>query len=152
MNRQRGASKFEFAVTVAILGFLAAVLLVRLTAIEAEAERTEVDLTVRNIRVGIQLAISERIMRGEEERIREVAQASPIDFAVDYAGDRPQSFSAGRFPEAPGQWAYDPARRELAYRPRMPEAFDGIAELHWRYVARFDSSGKAVGVTLVRLN
>jgi len=152
MKRQCGASKFEFAVTVVILVVLAAVLLVRLTAIEAEAERTEVNLTVRNIRVGIQLAIGERIMRGEEDRIGEVAQASPVDFAVAYSGDRPHSFSAGRFPEAPGQWAYDPASRELAYRPRLPEAFDGVEELRWRYVARFDASGKAVGAALVRLN
>lgn len=149
MKRQRGASKFEFAVTVAILGFLAAVLLVRLTAIEAEAERTEVDLTVRNIRVGIQLAIGERIMRGQEERINEVAQASPLDFL----GNRPRGFNEGaRMPEGPGQWTYDPLRRELAYQPRLPQAFDGIEELRWRYVARFDSSGKAIGAALVRLN
>jgi len=149
MKRQRGASKFEFAVTVAILGVLAAVLLVRLNAIEAEAERTEVDLTVRNIRVGIQLAIGERIMRGQEERISEVAQASPIDFL----GNRPRNFNQSAItPEASGQWTYDPLRRELAYMPRLPGAFDGAEELRWRYVARLDSSGRTVGVTLVGLN
>ena len=148
MKRQRGASKFEFAVTVAILGVLAAALLVRLNAIQAEAERTEVSLTVRNIRVGIQLAIGERIMRGEEERIIEVAQASPIDFL----GHRPRGFTNGPFAEASGQWAYDPVRRELSYMPRLPEAFADATELHWRYVARLDSSGRTVGASLVGLN
>ena len=69
MKRQRGTNKFEFALTVGIFAVLATALLVRLNAIQEEAERTEVNLTLRNIRVGIQLAIGERIMRGEEDRI-----------------------------------------------------------------------------------
>ena len=148
MKRQRGANRFEFAVTVAIFGVLAMALLMRLNAIQAEAERTEVNLTVRNIRVGIQLAIGDRIMRGEEDRIGEVAQASPIDFL----GHRPRGFGAGSFPEESGQWAYDPVRRELSYLPRLPEAFADARELRWRYVARVDSSGKTVGASLVGLN
>jgi len=148
MKRQRGGSKFEFAVVVAIFGVLATLLMVRLYAIQAEAERTEVDLTVRNIRVGIQLAIGEHIMRGEEGRVGEVAQASPIDFL----GHRPRGFNAGRFPEESGQWAYDPLSRELAYLPRLPEAFAGATELRWRYVARFDAAGRTVGASLVGLN
>jgi type II secretory pathway pseudopilin PulG len=148
MKSQRGASKFEFAVTVAILGVLATALLMRLSALQAEAERTEVDLTVRNIRVGIQLAIGERIMRGEEARIGEVAQASPVDFL----GHRPRGFSDDSSPGAPGQWAYNPARRELGYAPRLPQAFANATELRWRYVARIDSSGRTVGVSLVGLN
>lgn len=148
MKHQRGASKFEFALTVAIFGVLAAVLLARLNAIQAEAERTEVDLTVRNIRVGIQLAIGERIMRGEEQRIGEVAQASPVDFL----GHRPRGFTDDTVSQAAGQWSYDPVRRELAYLPRLPEAFADATELRWRYVARLDSSGRTVGASLVRLN
>lgn len=148
MTRQHGASKFEFAVTVAIFGVLAAALLVRLNAIQAEAERTEVNLTVRNIRVGIQLAIGERIMRGEEDRIIEVAQASPVDFL----GHKPRGFSDRRVAAVSGQWAYDPVRRELSYLPRMPEAFADTAELRWRYVARVDPSGRTVGASLVGLN
>ena len=152
MKRQRGASKFEFAIIVAIFGVLAVLLMVRLNAIQAEAERTEVDLTVRNIRVGIQLAIGERIMHGQEDRIDEVAQASPIDFAAAPSGERPRSFSTARFPEAPGQWAYDPLSRELSYRPRLPGAFDGARELRWRYQAHVDAAGRTVGIGLVGLN
>lgn len=148
MKRQRGASKFEFAVTVAVFGVLAMVLLLRLNAIQAEAERTEVSLTVRNIRVGIQLAIGERIIRGEEGRITEVAEASPMDFL----GRRPRGFSEGRIAEASGEWAYDPVVRQLSYVPRLPEAFAGAGELRWRYVAHVDASGRTVGASLVGLN
>ena len=148
MIRQWGFSKLEFSVVVAIFGILAGALMARLYAIEAEAERTEVDLTVRNIRVGIQLAIGERIMRGEEERIGEVAQASPIDFL----GHRPRGFNTGRFPEEPGQWAYDPLSRELAYQTRLPGAFANAKELRWRYVARINPAGRTIGASLVALN
>ena len=109
MKRQLGSNKFEFAITVMIFGVLATALLARLNAIQEEVERTEVELTVRNIRVGIQLAIGERIMRGEEERIVEVAQASPVDFL----GHKPRGFTEAMMPEAPGQWTYDPVRSAL---------------------------------------
>ncbi|MCX7164929.1 MAG: hypothetical protein NTV11_01470 [Rhodocyclales bacterium] len=148
MKHQRGASKFEFAVTVAILGILAAVLLVRLNAIQIEVERTEVDLTVRRIRAGIQIAIGEHIMRGEEARIAEVARASPMDFL----GERPRRFIEGPTAEAAGQWAYDPVLRELSYMPRSPEAFADATELRWRYVAHVDPLGRTVGASLVALN
>ena len=148
MQREPGASKFEFAITVVILGILATALLTRLNVIQEEAERTEVDLTIRNIRVGIQLAIGERIMRGEEARIFEVAAASPVDLL----GHRPRGFTDQPTAQSSGQWAYDPARRELSYRPRMPPAFAGVKELRWRYVDRLDASGKTVGVSLVSLN
>jgi type II secretory pathway pseudopilin PulG len=148
MRRQRGASKLEFAVTVAIFGVLATALLLRLNVIQEDAERTEVDLTVRNIRVGIQLAIGERIMRGEEYRIAEVAAASPVDFL----GHRPRGFREGRTPSGPGQWSYDAANRELVYFPRLPQAFADATELRWRYVARNDSSGRPVGASLVGIN
>ena len=148
MKRQRGSNKFDFAITVVIFSVLATALLVRLNAIQEEAERTEVQLTVRNIRVGIQLAIGERIMRGEEDRISEVAQASPVDFL----GHKPRGFTDARAPEAPGQWSYDPVRRELKYQPRIPGAFADATELSWRYVARVDSSGRTVGISLEGLN
>lgn len=148
MKRVRGASKLEFALVVAIFGVLATALLVRVNAIEQEAERTEVDLTVRNIRVGIQLAIGERIIRGEEGRLDEVAEASPIQFL----GQTPRGFVEGGQASGPGEWAYDPARRELSYRPRLPGAFADAEILRWGYLARRDAGGRATGVTLVRMN
>jgi MSHA biogenesis protein MshG len=55
-------------------------------------------------------------------------------------------------PAAPGQWSYDPVRRELGYQPRIPGAFANAAELRWRYVAQVDSLGRTVGVSLVGIN
>jgi general secretion pathway protein G len=148
MKRQCGATKFEFVLTVAIFGVLAMLLLERLDALQAEAERTEVDLTVRNIRVGMQLAIGERIMHGEENRIGELAQASPVEFL----GHRPRGFTEAATASQPGEWSYDPVRRELDYLPRRPEAFADATRLRWRYIARTDSAGRTSGISLVGLN
>ena len=64
-----GTVKLQFAVAAGIFCLLAAILLVRLMPFEADAERAEVELTIRNIRVGIHMAGGERIMHREEYRI-----------------------------------------------------------------------------------
>ena len=148
MSRPRGFNKFEFSVIVAVFGILAAALAVRLIALQAEAERTEVDLTVQNIRTGIEQAVAEYVMRGEEQRIIEISQASPIDFLQI----PPDGTAAASVANSSAQWAFDPVRRELIYRPRSPEAFAGATELRWRYIARTDSSGRTIGAGLIRLN
>lgn len=141
MKRQAGLSKFEFAVVLAIFGILAHLLLDRLTALEQETERLEVALTVRHIHTGLKLAIGERLMRGEERRIAELRDASPLDFLERKVGP-------GRTADAPGSWHYDAASHILRYRPRQPEAFDGRAVLAWRYASRSDELGRTVGLRL----
>lgn len=148
MTFSHGFSKLEFAVAVAVLGLLAPVLLLRLNAIQTEAERTEVDITVRNIRAGIRMAESERILRGEENRIIEIVQANPIDFLAR----SPDGTAGASVADPSAQWNFDAARRELVYRPRSPDAFGGATELRWRYVARVDSAGRTIGAGLIRLN
>lgn len=137
MSRQRGLSKFEFAVVLAIFGILAHLLLDRLTALEQETERLEVALTVRHIHTGLKLAIGERLMRGEERRIAELRDASPLDFLERKVG-------AGDT----AAWRYDSGQRLLTYRPRQPEAFGGRTELAWRYQGHHDELGRVVGLRL----
>jgi hypothetical protein len=141
VKRQAGLSKFEFAVVLAIFGVLAHILLDRLTALELETERLEVDLTVRHIHTGLKLAIGERLMRSEEQRIAELRDANPLDFLDLKVGP-------GKTAGAPGSWRYDAASRILAYRPRQPEAFGGRTSLTWRYVGRTDEAGRTVGLRL----
>lgn len=137
---QRGRGTLEFAVVLAVLAVLAALLLDRLVALERETERLEVALTVRHIHVGLKLAIGERLMRGEETRIPELLDRDPRDFLG--AAD------AKVGPDGTARWSYDPAARLLAYRPRQPEAFDGRALLRWRYIGRRDALGRTVGLRL----
>ncbi|MDX9994548.1 MAG: hypothetical protein RBS28_04420 [Rhodocyclaceae bacterium] len=139
MRRQRGLSKFEFAVVLAIFGILATLLLDRLVALEHDTERLEVALTLRHIDIGLKLAIGERMMRGEEARIPELLQRNPLDFLDQ------QKIGAGG---TAGGWQYDPASRILGYRPRQPAAFDGRTRLEWRFIGHIDELGRNVGLRL----
>lgn len=147
MRRQSGTSKLEFIVVVAVLGLLATILLVRLNELQGQAERLHVEMAIRNIRSGIQIAIGERIMQGREDRIAEIASANPISF-LGAVSSGPALETSGNLQ----QWSYDPVRRELIYSPRLPDAFHGARELRWHFVARVDAIGRTVGISLVGLN
>ena len=135
MKRQRGLGLLEFAVAAIIVGVLAGVLLSRLLAMAEEAERQEVQQTLRNIDLGMTLAL-----RGDMARVPALLVASPLDFLAAGGQD------AGAAQD--GRWRYDAARRQLAYRPRHPAAFDGRTELLWRYDASRDAGGRTTGLHL----
>lgn len=146
--RAGGTAKLQFAVAAGIFGLLAAILLVRLEGIEAEAERTAVDLVLRNVRVGLQSAVGERIIQGEESRIVEILAANPLDFLAQRP---PVADESGASP-AMGTWSYDKRTRELRYHPRQTKAFDDAKRLRWRLVPRIDSAGRTVGAALEEVN
>lgn len=147
-GRIGGTSMLQFAVAVSIFGLLAAIVLVRLEIVEAEAERTAVDLVLRNVRVGLQLAVGERIIQGEEHRIADILTANPLDFLAQ----RPPVGDAPGSSPAMGAWTYDHRSRELRYYPRQARAFDDGRKLRWRLVPRIDSAGRTVGVALDEVN
>lgn len=144
IGRQRGLGKFEFAVVVALLGILAAVLLDRLVELERQAERLEVDLALRNLHIGLKLAVSEKVIRGEEARIGELLDANPLD----WLGAAPAKLGAG---ETAPRWRYDPATHTLSYRPRQPAAFSGREELAWHLEPIRDAAGRTTGITIETL-
>jgi len=142
--RQRGLSKFEFVVVAAVLGILAGLLLDRLVDLEREAERLEVELALRNLGLGLRLAISEKVIRGEEASIGTLLEADPLE----WLGAAPTKVGAS---ETAPRWHYDTSTHILSYRPRQPAAFDGQEELAWRLAARHDGSGRVVGLTIEAL-
>lgn len=145
-DRHRGGGKYEFLVLLTMIGALAAVLLDRLLEVEREAERTEVGLTVRNMRVGLTLAVGERLMQGREDRLGELLDADPTAFL----GQMPRGRGDGG--TGPGAWRFDRGTRILAYRPRQPEAFGGRSELCWRISAFGPIHGRIVGIALENLS
>lgn len=142
------SSKFEYLVVATIFGVLATALLQRLESVQQEAERTQVDLTIRNIRVGMQLAQGELIMHGEDHRIGELVRTNPVRFL----GKQPDGYEGESLtPQQPGGWTYSPDLRELAYQPRSAAAFAGRTELRWRYVA-VEAGGEVRGLRLTAVN
>lgn len=142
--RQRGLGKFEFAIVAALLGILAAVLLDRLIDLERQAEQLEVELALRNLRIGLKLAIGEKVIRGEEAHIGALLEADPLALM----GIATSKAVAG---ETAPPWRYDPASRMLIYHPRQPAAFDGREELCWRLVPLHDASGRTTGIAIETL-
>lgn len=137
--RQSGLGKFEFFVILVIFGVLAHFLLDRLVMLEHETEQLEVMLTVRNVNLGLKLAVGERIMRGEEARIPELLARNPLEFLDQ------QKVGAG---ETAGGWQYDAGNRILSYRPRQPAAFAGQQELRWQFSASPAPDGRFVDLHL----
>jgi hypothetical protein len=145
MMRASGRGKLEFAVAVFLFGIFAAALLNRLIGIEQAAERTEVDLTIRNLRVGLQLAVGEMLMRGEENRLPELIDRNPISFL----GRAPRGYEDGiSGPESTARWKYDEKSRMLSYEPLQSAAFDGRTELRWRIRADWAANGRIRSVRL----
>lgn len=148
MKRQRGVSQFEFAIVVCIFGVLALVFLERMERVQGDAERTEVQLTIRNMRLGMQLAVGELMMRGEEQRMGDLVAANPIRFLEK----QPPGYEGEvTSPDRRGGWVFDPIRKEIAYRPRLPQAFEGRDELRWRYQSVAFAADRLGGLRLVAI-
>lgn len=148
-SKQNGVGKFEFLLLVAVIGLFASSLQDRLVAIERDAERTEVSLTIRNIQVGLRLAVGERLMRGQEDRLVELLDANPVSFLGRLPRGYAEELSGSA--DSTGTWHFDRATRILAYRPRLPEAFDGQTELRWKMASQGTIGGRIAGIRLESL-
>jgi hypothetical protein len=129
-----------------IIGVLAHILLDRLTTLEQETERLEVELTVRHINTGIKLAVGERIMHGQESGIANLIDENPLSFL-----GQPAKVGAGETASTLDSWHYEPDSRTLTYRPRQPESFGGRDLLRWRYTSHTDELERTVGLRLEAL-
>ena len=118
---------------------LALVFADRILDAKEAGERAVVELTVRNMRVGLQLAVAEAVMEGRERETRGWAGTNPVRWLatppVGYVGECGQPGPQGL---GDGEWCFDVPRRELIYRPRNTRhlAVAGAAEanglLRWR--------------------
>ncbi|HQR04209.1 MAG: hypothetical protein JSR19_08455 [Proteobacteria bacterium] len=141
----QGRGLFEFLILIIVIALLGAVFLSRIADIERQTEQLAVDLTIRNIRVGLQLAIGERIMEGREDSLADLLVADPLEFL----GRVPEGyFNEPGPPPASARWHFSRARHELTYWPRQPEAFGGRRELHWQLRAVSVRGGRVDGLRL----
>ncbi|CAG4885207.1 conserved protein of unknown function [Georgfuchsia toluolica] len=127
-------SRFELAVIAVVAGIFLLAMLVT----EAQSERLAMTLAIRNMRTGLQLAMAEKLMRGEDKSMGTLAETNPLELI-----GRPNGGSGAK-----GDWQFDARRHELVYRPLIPMAFEGRSELRWHIVG---ISGPGGGVTGLRL-
>ena len=131
------------AVFLVVVGALSYAIVQAVNEARDEAERLVVDLTIRNMRTGMQLAIGEAIML---QRVREVpgwAGENP----VGWLGTPPTGYVGACRNQDPGKmvqrvWCFDKARRILVYYPGSADRLAGslgrgepCSQLVWRVMS-----------------
>ena len=153
MSRQRGITKLEFLVVVAVIGLLAWLGLGRLNEVQEIGEKAAVEATIRNIQSGLRFAMADAMTRGQGSRVATMLDSNPVGWL-----ERPPEGYVGEgaaVPESmpPGGWFFDTRRRELIYRPRLAANLvirGGEQFLRWRIRAGAGASATIVAETPYR--
>lgn len=135
---QRGFSRLEFAVVVAVFGVFAGVLLERFQYYQEYAEKTAMEMTIANIRAGLRLRVANLLMA---DRVSEIA-ALTDDNPIDWLERKPENYLGefdGAPPEEPrGKWYFDRRHGELVYTASSRRHFSPAGQadftVHYRAV------------------
>lgn len=134
-HRQYGHGWFEFSLAAMLLAVLAALLLAALLHTEELAEKTAVDITLRNLRSELRWHTARALLENRQRDIAALAGANPVPWLAQpppgYAGER----ALPGADLAAGSWYFDPLTRELVYLPRFTRHLFASGEpprLAWR--------------------
>jgi prepilin-type N-terminal cleavage/methylation domain-containing protein len=126
MHRQRGFSLFELAVTVAIIGVLAGVLLSRVRLYQEEAERVAMDNVVGVLRSALSMKFGQLVSQGKQADVSKLITMNPMDLLAqkpaNYLGEfnTPQKEKISR-----GNWYFNRKKLLLVYIARTGATFQG---------------------------
>ena len=110
---------FQRAVLFVVLGLLAIGLISALGDAKEEAEKQIVELTIRNMRTGMQRAMGEALMHQREGEMASWVGSNPVHWLDTLpAGYRGECSTAESWALSGGEWCFERGRRELVYRPR----------------------------------
>ena len=110
---------FQHAVLFVVLGLFAIGLISALSDAKEEAERQIVELTIRNLRTGLQRAMGEALMHQRESEMASWAGSNPVRWLNSLpTGYRGECSTAESWALSGGEWCFERGRRELVYRPR----------------------------------
>jgi len=155
VRRQKlGLTLLEFAIWAAIVAVLSGLFLGAVLYYEELGEKTEVELTILNIRSGLRYQVAERMFRGRMNELAALSTANPVQWLerppADYEGERrdAQDGSIGK-----GRWYFDIDGRELRYRPRLRDHLSPEAKfLRWRVVPIYGSGKRRAVESLALVN
>lgn len=120
---QTGMAKLEFAISVAIFGVLAAVLLERLSYVQESAEKVHMEATASALRSALFLKIAEHMTSGRTPEYEKLAQENPMDWLErkppNYAG----AFTRPPYPPPDGSWYFDKTVHILTYQVNLGRHF-----------------------------
>lgn len=140
-----GKKWFQWAVLFLLIGALAIGLISALNDAKVVAERQMLDLTIRNMRTGMQLAMGEALMQGRQREIADWAGSNPLRWlGTKPVGYRGECTRYGAKALQIGEWCFDATRSELAYRPRA--APDQCEVLRWRVTGSSERGNSSEGL------
>jgi hypothetical protein len=155
-HMETGITLLEFSVVATVFAVLAGSFLSALLYYQEMAEKVAVEATIINMRTGLRWQIADKLLGGRQSELGDLTQTNPIRWLdrqpFGYIGER-VNVSARDL--APGNWAYDPIKREIAYRPRLNSHLSVAEEdiLRWRLRARrIPATGAAEGIEIERVN
>lgn len=128
----------------------------RLHRAQAEAERLMLELTVRNMNLGLQAAKGHALAHGREHDIPRWVGQNPLAWlGGELKGYQGDCRDGGRSLE-PGQWCFDPLRGVLVYALRSTayvrdQRGAPLARLEWRAQVPPGSAGGAGGLLALRV-
>ena len=134
MKRQRGFTLFELAVTVAIIGILAAALLSRVTLYHEQAERVAMENVVGVLRSALGMKAAQLLAQGRAHDMSKLLTINPMDLLAqkpaNYLGevDTPH---IGKI--SPGNWYFNRKQLLLVYISRTGATFQGSNSQQFEY-------------------
>ena len=123
-HRERGFSLFELAVTVAIIGVLAGVLLSRIQLYQEEAERVAMESVVGVLRSALSMKAGQLVAQGKQDQLSKLTSINPMDLLAqkpaNYLGEfnTPQKEKISR-----GNWYFNRKKLLLVYIARTGATF-----------------------------
>lgn len=122
----RGFSLLELVVVVVIVALLASIVLARLLALQADAERVAMETVAGTLRSALGMTVAEAIVRQDLQRLRDLEGSNPMDRLAETPNNYLGALATpdpARLPD--GHWYFDERARELVYLVRHKERFSG---------------------------
>lgn len=134
---QRGSGWLEFSVVTMAIAVIGWFWIGALLDLQADGEKTAVDLTVRNMRTGLQLRMAEMMLENKVKEIPALAGQNPVQWLAQPPEHYLGELDAPPHDPAPRSWYFNRATRTLMYYPGAAR-FDRVSgesgPLAWRIV------------------
>ena len=112
----RPLSRLEISLSIILIAVFFAVIMKRLAMLDAMGESRALEMTIRNLRMGTMLYVSNELLSGRLDRIVALTRESPVGRVIDapggYTGALHDAHAANI---KPGQWYYDLDDHTLVY-------------------------------------